>query len=372
MNGFDGARLTVDSTSEGKPLNERTSIDVPPVLAAMPVSRMLDYGLASSDVAAFVEGGHAGQWVEVAEQTGERHMQAAAAHRQRGEANQAAQAWEWAAAAFNVGQAPLHSDSAVRLHLYSRATEALLAAMDDDGDIARIELVTDSGSPMFGWESIVPNALGNVVVLGGLSGWGMTFIALARALARRRVSAILAEGPGQGETRMRSGLRLSREALPLFKPFLARAAGQAGKIGLVGNSFGGLVAAHLAAAEPTVAALVVNVSPVRLSTPQGQAERGQISAAFGLDGEELDAAVKNFCFDPVATPIGCPLLILEGGADRLVPLGSQLGFLGANPAEQHRATVRTWPDGQHTLYNHAAERNALIAAWLADQFAAQA
>ncbi len=30
-----------------------------------------------------------------------------------------------------------------------------------------------------------------------------------------------------------------------------------------------------------------------------------------------------------------------------------------------RRALRTWPDGEHTLYNHAAERDALVADWFA-------
>jgi len=28
--------------------------------------------------------------------------------------------------------------------------------------------------------------------------------------------------------------------------------------------------------------------------------------------------------------------------------------------------VETWPDGEHTIYNHPTERNALAAAWFAE------
>ncbi len=33
----------------------------------------------------------------------------------------------------------------------------------------------------------------------------------------------------------------------------------------------------------------------------------------------------------------------------------------------HASQIRAWPDGDHTLYNHAAGRNALTADWFAEQ-----
>jgi alpha-beta hydrolase superfamily lysophospholipase len=69
-------------------------------------------------------------------------------------------------------------------------------------------------------------------------------------------------------------------------------------------------------------------------------------------------------FDGCRAPIAAPLLVLHGGADRLVGEDEQLRFLdGADPAT---SALRVWPDGEHTLYNHAAERNALTADWFAD------
>lgn len=96
--------------------------------------------------------------------------------------------------------------------------------------------------------------------------------------------------------------------------------------------------------------------------------RDQVSMAFGLDGDALEAALIDFSFDAEATPLDLPMLILEGGEDKLVPPGAQLGFLGQWGLADRNVLVRTWADGLHTIYNHANERNGLIAAWLADRF----
>jgi hypothetical protein len=53
---------------------------------------------------------------------------------------------------------------------------------------------------------------------------------------------------------------------------------------------------------------------------------------------------------------------LHGGADPLVTEAEQRVFLESATAS---AIWREWPDGQHTMYNHAIERNSLVTSWFA-------
>lgn len=338
---------------------------------AIPASRMQDYGMAGGDVAvlnALVADDES--WDETAERLAEDHLARAVSFEGAGSPILAARHREWAAAAFNIGQLAFHRDTPRKAALYRRASQALeLAAAGPQADFRRLILRADGGLELFGWELPVEAPVGAAVVIGGLSGWGASFLALARALGRYRIAAVLAEAPGQGETRLVSGLHLSREALPLLAPFIDRAKALGGPVALVGNSFGGLVAAHIAAARSDIVACCVNGSPVRLRTPEFPAERDQIGATFGADGEALAQRIAAFNFDPAVERIDCPMLILEGGADALVPPGLQAGFLEGS-GRGDAALVRTWADGLHTLYNHAPERNALIGAWLADRFQA--
>jgi len=334
---------------------------------AIPASRMQDYGLAGNDVAvlsALVAGGES--WDAAAERLAEEHVSRAVIFANAGALVLSAQEREWAAAAFNIGQLSFNADSPRKAALYARASVELQhAAAYPDNDLQRLALGTDDAGKLYGWEIAVANPIGAVVVIGGLSGWGMSFLTLARALTLRRIAVVLAEGPGQGETRMVSKIYLSRQALPQFGRFVDRARRLSASVALVGNSFGGLIAAHIAAKHPDLVACCVNGSPVELRTPQFPAERDQVGAVFGADGDELARRVADFNFDPAVERIRCPLLILEGGSDPFVPPGVQAGFIGGNGTN---ALIRTWPDGLHTLYNHAPERNALIGAWLADRF----
>lgn len=335
---------------------------------AIPLPRMIDYGLTADDAAQLhgLEAEGQGEWWDLAEALAESHLDTARQHAEAGRPALCRLERERAAAAFNIGQLAINHDHDTKRRLYARATACLEAnAADAACGYRRIALRVERGDMLYGWDFPVADPIGRVVMFGGLSGWGASFMALARTLARHGIATILAEAPGQGETRLSAGLHLSRTGLSLATRFIDFAAGPGQPVALVGFSFGGLIAAHLAAATPAVTALCTNGSPVAIGALNHPAEREQFAAAFGAEGDELLRQVQNFAFDAETEVLRCPLLALEGGADPLVAPGTWQGFVGART---DAATAVSWEDGLHTLYNHAGERDALIAAWLADCF----
>uniref|UniRef100_UPI0031E1FEEB hypothetical protein n=1 Tax=Streptomyces hawaiiensis TaxID=67305 RepID=UPI0031E1FEEB len=82
------------------------------------------------------------------------------------------------------------------------------------------------------------------------------------------------------------------------------------------------------------------------------------------DEDLLTAVLDALRFDLMRHPIACPVLVLHGGADPLVADPAiQVPFARAAGA---RSDLRPWPDGEHTLHNHAAERDATVADRFAD------
>ena len=63
--------------------------------------------------------------------------------------------------------------------------------------------------------------------------------------------------------------------------------------------------------------------------------------------------------DPAVNQTAAAVLVVHGGADPLVTLEQQKPFLGLSS----RSTLRVWDDGEHTIYNHAAERTDVITDW---------
>lgn len=335
---------------------------------AIPLARMTDYGLAADDanllLALVPDDGL--EWWSLAEVLAERHVKQARRYADAGYWALSRLEHERAAAAFNIGQLAIHRDDEIKRDLYVRGSACLKANTREPGcDYRRVTLPADAGHDLYAWEFPLLDPIGRVVMFGGLSGWGASFFEFARALGRQGIAVTLVEAPGQGETRLTAGLHLSRETLSQAMAFVDFAAIGGKPVGLVGFSFGGLIAAHLAAAAPIVRALCTNGSPVAVGALDHPAEREQFGAAFGTDGDELLRRVRDFAFDPSTEVLRCPVLSLEGGADPLVPPGTWRGFFGE---QQDNATAVVWEDGLHTLYNHAGERDALIAAWFADCF----
>jgi pimeloyl-ACP methyl ester carboxylesterase len=91
----------------------------------------------------------------------------------------------------------------------------------------------------------------------------------------------------------------------------------------------------------------------------GAALFAQMAAAIGAhDGARIAAVLGALRFAPARHRIGCPVLALHGGADPFADPAALAPFAeAASPCGE----LRTWPDGEHTLYHHAAERDALVA-----------
>jgi alpha-beta hydrolase superfamily lysophospholipase len=91
-----------------------------------------------------------------------------------------------------------------------------------------------------------------------------------------------------------------------------------------------------------------------------------MAAAFGTPDETaLAERLRSLAMDPKSHRIPGSVLVVQGGRDGLLAMGEQASFLALANAE--RTAVLTWEDGEHTIYNHAQERNALVADWFAEQ-----
>jgi alpha-beta hydrolase superfamily lysophospholipase len=135
---------------------------------------------------------------------------------------------------------------------------------------------------------------GTVLLLGGQSGWGVAYLPLARALARRGLATLLAEGPGQGETRLVHGIRLDVDVVAAYRCFVDRIVDDAslGAPGIWGNSVGGLWAAGTAAADERIRACCVNGA---LATPGWLPFRTYQEQAAAMLGSDDEAEVRaNF------------------------------------------------------------------------------
>ncbi|WP_433187505.1 bifunctional 3-(3-hydroxy-phenyl)propionate/3-hydroxycinnamic acid hydroxylase [Actinoallomurus sp. CA-150999] len=344
---------------------------------AMPYTRLVDCGMNPADARTLLADTANGRsWIAVAEELATRHSRAADTSGHRLTALQHAR---WAVGAALFAQMAEEADTPLKKDLYRRYTRLVGAVAElSEPAIERVEVPYRDGR-LVGWLCLPPSgtATATVVLWGGLSGWGANYLGAADALTARGLACLLAEGPGQGEPRLEHRLYIDEDAVDGFARFLDAVAADprlGDAIGVQGNSFGGLFAAHLAARDSRVGACVVNCTPAGARPAQpptaqpGSPAIKQMAAAIGTDsGERMAAVLGALRFDPARHRIGCPVLALHGGADPFAPDPAALAPFAraAGPGGE----LRTWPDGEHTLYNHAAERDALVADWFADRLA---
>lgn len=342
---------------------------------AMSPTRLLDCGMDYGDVLTlWHQTGRGARWDAAAEALADAQLRRAQNLERSGHTVSALEAYRAAIADLVFAQMAFNFDVERKHQLYDRlaATAAHAAALATPA-WEKLELPF-ADSWLRGWLVRPPagDAVGTVVVFGGQSGWGVAYLRLADALNRRGMAAILAEGPGQGESRLTAGVYLDADVAAAYCTFVDHALDRpelGGAVGLWGNSLGGLYAALAAARDPRVSACCVNGAPAAPHLLKFRAFREQAAAMLGTeDPSRIQANFDRLCFEPDRHHIDGPVLVLHGGNDPIVTLDEQRPFLAASTHSASRLQV--FDDGEHTIYNHAGERNALIADWFASQFTA--
>jgi 3-(3-hydroxy-phenyl)propionate hydroxylase len=329
---------------------------------AIPVTRMVDYGVAL----ATAEIVHR----ETSESTDRSWDDVCEAHARQLQADNPLSGevdWSAVSALLQCAQLPLNDDAGRKKELYHAAQQAMSSHCATHREIRQLVLDTPTGK-IYGWE-VAPTgaAIGGVLIVGGLTGWGSVYLGQAQTLAARGFHVVLAEGPGQGLTRIDTGMTLSHRTSSIFSYFVDHLVSVTGSsIGVWGNSFGGLFAANIAIADSRVHALCVNGAPSSPVVPRFRTARESMYPLFGTtDDDELALTLDNFAIVPSVQRVDGAVLVVGGGADPLVGTKEQDAFLLLT-TDDRRSTM-FWPDGEHTVYNHSIERNEMVSDWFAEQ-----
>ncbi|MET9359117.1 alpha/beta fold hydrolase [Streptomyces sp. NPDC006617] len=340
------------------------------LLRAMPMSRMLDYGMDHGDAVHLAGAAVSEPWHEVAARLAEAQSTRAEAAAGRGDVETAAACCRRATASLIFAQMAFNTDHPAKRALYVRLTRAYQAAAEYDTELQVERLsIPFRQSHCTAWfvrrSGTRPGP--TVVIVGGQSGWGPAFHRQAEALARRGLSAVLLETPGQGDTRMVGGLHLDGDVDRAFSAALdaVRArTGYEGRFGVWGNSFGGLLAARAAVHDSRFGACCVSGATTKPEPLPFRTAREQSRALLGVDtDDEAEAVFRTLWLDPAVDRTSAAILVLHGGNDPLVGLDQQKVFLGLSAHH----TLRVWDDGEHTLYNHSAERTEFVCDWFRAQ-----
>jgi alpha-beta hydrolase superfamily lysophospholipase len=206
-----------------------------------------------------------------------------------------------------------------------------------------------------------------VLIWGGADGWCEAFWRSVDAFLERGLAVCLLELPGQGMARLRHHSYLDST----FTAMVSGAIDKLGtlgfepqRFGVIGHSVGGTLAMAAAAADSRISACVSNGGSLERRLDDKYPRATQRMERMLGPGGEAGSFYAALDLPSCLRSMSAKLLCVQGGRDVLVP-DEQARRIVALRGEAH-ATLAYWPDGVHCIYNHAVERNALIADWLAE------
>jgi putative redox protein len=220
------------------------------------------------------------------------------------------------------------------------------------------------------------NTQGAVIVCHGMESdkGSEKLVFLCTELARHGILALRFDFRYVGESSGRyAEITYSGEVEDLRAAYNLMRSRTLGQIAILGSSMGGTVALLFAAREPRLAALAALAAPLhpenfprRALTPTGLREwrehgftlhngrRLNVTLLEDLDKIDVPAAARK---------ITCPVLILHGDADEVVPVAEAYELYDCLTGSKRLSVLE---GADHRLSNHAAMRQAMTEAldWL--------
>ena len=187
---------------------------------------------------------------------------------------------------------------------------------------------------------------------------------------RRGMAVLAIDGPGQGEMEFEFPLRHDyevpiRHAIDYLE---TRPDVDATRVGLMGVSFGGQFAVRAAAFEQRLKAVIENCGAYNQSWNfKGRPQISRDTMVHRLKAaNEEDALEKlqRFTLQGVAEKVRCPLLVIQGRLDRLVP--AEQGERIAAKAGHH-AELWMFEDGNHVCNNIPYKHRPQQADWMRER-----
>ena len=194
-----------------------------------------------------------------------------------------------------------------------------------------------------------------VILFGGLDSTKEDSLTLSNLMVERGLATLAFDGPGQGEMFQRMKLIPDYEsAVSASIDFLERHKSiDAGRVGVVGRSTGGHWACQVAAKDPRVKAAIAwglayharNIPDMPLTV-----QKRWLRASGLQTVEEVLDYFQTYDLDGIASRILCPLMIVQGGRDPIVPAES-LELV----VDQAQGIVEalTWPDCGHCCHERS-------------------
>jgi alpha-beta hydrolase superfamily lysophospholipase len=203
------------------------------------------------------------------------------------------------------------------------------------------------------------------VILNGTSTSKEETLLWGEAFLEQGLAVLALDWPGSGESSLH--VPPTPDCDDFMEGVIAVAAGEpaidATRVGLVGFSLGGAVAAIAAANDRRVGAIVAVTPPFDprpwFSRAQPLLRRHLATVAGGE--EQLARLTSTFALPGIIERVRCPVLVFGAGRDLIVPPEEAIRFC---IAAGERGTLIWYPEGRHGLYEELPDWTAEAAHWL--------
>lgn len=334
--------------------------------------RLLEYGLEAGDALRLFELAGGGQsWKRsaqaLASQLLERVVDPRLPRTERSQANLYARA----SALQRISQVMDTDNSVARQKLYTAATANFVRAHSGDSRYEHVVIDT-VGGPVSAWV-ITPDTFGPhpiALVHGGVDGWSMDWENLALSLVAEGLTAVLIDGPGQGETRFTHRHFLTPGWLDSYEQIcdflVERAAGM--PVTAVGNSMAGALVMLIASRYPVFSAVCSNGPVAVMAAQLARRSYARKLGTFCGDKPTEDEVQKAFESTELTAEritFTCSFLILQGDADPMVSIEDGNRVLNWVVAEDKQMAL--FAGGEHNIFRYPGDKQHLISTWLRDR-----
>jgi dienelactone hydrolase len=309
-------------------------------------------------------------WCRAWSECGALHAQMGEQAEARGKYVSAAQHYFQASICYHFGKYLfVHRPQELRVaHEYTvQYYQRALPYFDPPGE--RVAIPYENGTTMYGilrkpWHTAKPPV---VILIPGLDSVKEELHLYGEDFLRRGMAVLAIDGPGQGEMEFTFPLRHDYEVPVRYAiDYLeGRADVDARRVGLMGVSFGGQFATRAAVFEKRVRAAIENCGPYNQSTNFKNrpliSRRTMVHRLYAKDEDEAVEKLRQFNLQGVVEQITCPLLVIQGERDRLVP-----AVQGARIAAEAGRMAELWlfEDGNHVCNNIPYKHRPQQADWM--------
>jgi dienelactone hydrolase len=209
------------------------------------------------------------------------------------------------------------------------------------------------------------------IILPGLDACKEELHEWSNAFLERGLATVTLDGPGQGEAAFESAISPDWGAVigAVIDHLTEREDVDGKRVGIVGQSLGAIYAPLAAAFEPRLKACVANCgpfdfAPVLPQLPLVSQDLFRIRARLDTIEEAHKFAAKLSLANGRAAQIKCPLLVVFGAGDRIVPAveGEKLA-----KAAGGKVDFVVYEEGNHVCFNIPYKFRPLTADWMVEQ-----